>query len=113
MAAAIRKAVGGDIQDAHDLRPVNRQPGKGRARRGDQVKGSCGGIAVTGGPEQLVRLHAKHGIGTRLITLHKIDLVESSPATSDRVPAMRHHNRSDPAGNRKGRSRQFRQPLKR
>ena len=112
MAAAIRKAVGGDIQDAHDPGPIHRKPGKGRARRRDQVKGGCRGITVTGHPEQLVRVHAHGGIGARLVTLHEIDLVKGCPAAGDGVAAMGDHNRPDPAGNRKGRSGQVRRPLK-
>ena len=113
MAATIGKTVGGNIQDAHDLWPVHHQPGKGRARRGDQVKDSCRGIAVAGRLEQLVRLHTQRGIGARLVTLHEVYLIEGSPATSNRVAAVGHHDWPHPAGDGKGRGRQFRRPLKR
>ena len=99
VAAAIRKAVRGDIQDAHDPGPVHRKPGKGRARRRDQVKGGCRGITVTGHPKKLVRVHAHGGIGALLVTLQEIDLVKGCPATRDGVAAMGHHDRPDPAGN--------------
>ena len=113
VAAPIRKTVGGDIQDAHDPGLVHGQPGKGGARRGDQFQRCGGGIPVACGLDQPVRIHAAGRVGTRIITLHKVNPVETGPAAGDGVPAMRRHDRAYPCGNAEGRGRQFRRPPER
>ena len=76
MPPAVGKAVRRDIENAHDVRAVHRQPGECGPHRRQPVERGRGGIPVGGGGEDLFRRRPAYAVGPA-VPLQKVDGIET------------------------------------